>query len=141
MVENSIEPSEQVLILAGPDFKPHLMGFKGPVSMFGDYFFYLFQNRNRYKSVRRLFECTHTLNDGSLCGMTTSDMCKLFAHSVVHTKEKHYRCRIDGCGKKFSLKGNINRHIKITHGLEVSTEELEQHLIIPRDLTVSPPVC
>lgn len=117
MKENSIEPHEAVFILSGKDFRPHLMGFKGPLSRYCEYNFFLFQNRSRYKSVRRLFECTHVLDDESKCGMTTSDMCKLFAHSAVHTKEKHFLCGIDGCDKSFSLKGNINRHIKITHGL------------------------
>jgi len=56
--------------------------------------------------------------------MTTSDMCKLFAHSATHTKEKHYRCNVEGCGKLFALKGNINRHIRITHGIDLTNEEM-----------------
>lgn len=129
MYENGIEPHEHVFILSGKDLCPHLLGFKGPLSRYRDYNFFLFENRRRYKSVRRLFECIHPLDDGSKCGLTTSDMCKLFAHSAVHTKEKHYICRVDGCGKLFSLKGNINRHIKITHGLEMTNANLEDHLI------------
>jgi hypothetical protein len=118
MTTNNIEAHEQCCIVDGKDFVPHLLGYKGPSTAFTDYNFFLFKNESRYKSVRRLFECTHTLADGSKCGMTTSDMCKVFAHSAVHTKEKHYKCNIDGCGKLFALKGNINRHIKTTHHIE-----------------------
>lgn len=140
MKENSIESYERVLVLDGRDLRPHLLGYKGPVSIFTDYRFYLFQNKNRYKSIRRLFECSHSEKDGSICGMTTSDMCKLFAHSAVHTKEKHYKCNVAGCGKLFALKGNINRHIRITHGIEVTPEEDQAPSNLSR-VCLNPPTC
>ena len=90
--------------------------------------------------MRRLFECSHKLPDGSICGMTTSDMCKLFAHSAVHTKEKHYRCNMPGCGKLFALKGNVNRHIRITHNLE-SLDKQTLDSIHSNRVCLNPPKC
>lgn len=119
-----------MLAVDGKDFRPHLLGYKGPATVFTNYYFYLFENKNRYKSVRRLFECVHKSSDGTSCGMTTSDLCKLLAHSAVHTKEKHYKCNYPECGKLFALKGNINRHIRTTHFVDVSDPQFQENLMV-----------
>ena len=84
--QNNISEGEMFMVLAGKDFNPKLMGYSGPVSTFTSFRFYMFSNKNRYKSIRRLFECTHVSEEGTTCGMSTPDMCKMFSHSAIHTK-------------------------------------------------------
>ena len=36
-------------------------------------------------------------------------------HPTVHFKEKPHFCNEPGCDKKFALKGNLKRHIRIVH--------------------------
>ncbi|XP_076105475.1 uncharacterized protein LOC143073659 [Mytilus galloprovincialis] len=98
-------------------------------------------------NATRAFKC-------EVCGKTFTQPQTLKAHQVVHSKTKPFQCKFCGkqfgrlhnlqghlhmhndtkpyscfCGSTFTLKGNLNRHKKVKHGLDESTEDMEEQAV------------
>ncbi|KAJ8303944.1 hypothetical protein KUTeg_017527 [Tegillarca granosa] len=75
-------------------------------------------------NATRAFKCEE-------CGKTFTQPQTLKAHKVVHFETKPHQCKI--CGKQFgrlhNLQGNLNRHKKVKHGLNESTESMEEEAV------------
>jgi len=63
----------------------------------------------RSHTGERMYSCSY-------CGKLCPDMATLNAHVRKHTGEKPFVCPIPECGRRFSQKGNCNRHVQQTHG-------------------------
>ena len=48
------------------------------------------------------------------CGKLFDRPSKLAIHYRKHTKERPYECQV--CGRTFSIKGNLTKHVKTSHG-------------------------
>ncbi|XP_041372515.1 uncharacterized protein LOC121385791 [Gigantopelta aegis] len=62
----------------------------------------------------------------NLCGKEFGRLHNLQGHMHMHTDSKPYACF---CGSAFTLKGNLNRHKKVKHGLDESTESMEEEAV------------
>ena len=49
------------------------------------------------------------------CGKSIVSVSKLFSHILSHTQEKPYSCTFPGCGMRFGYQGNLHKHYKGTH--------------------------
>lgn len=47
-------------------------------------------------------------------------MYNLLGHMHLHAGSKPFKCPY--CTSKFNLKGNLSRHMKVKHGMDVSPE-------------------
>ena len=57
-------------------------------------------------------------------------MYNLLGHMHLHAGSKPFKCPY--CTSKFNLKGNLSRHMKVKHGMDVSPEgQGEQNLMDP----------
>lgn len=73
------------------------------------------------KPFRRLIECLHSdETTGGPCGAIHHDLNKFYDHLRTHTKEKPFKCPIEGCDIAFAQKGNLNRHVKSHENKEPS---------------------
>lgn len=61
-----------------------------------------------------------------ICGKQFGRLHNLQGHIHMHTNSKPYVCF---CGSSFTLRGNLNRHKKVKHGLNESTENLEEEAV------------
>ncbi|XP_059161740.1 uncharacterized protein LOC131944880 [Physella acuta] len=68
---------------------------------------------------RKPFECT-------ICGKEFGRYHNLQGHMHMHTNTKPYVCF---CGSTFTLKGNLNRHKKVKHGLNETTDVMEEDAV------------
>ncbi|BFY97575.1 hypothetical protein BsWGS_00615 [Bradybaena similaris] len=68
---------------------------------------------------RKPFEC-------SICGKEFGRYHNLQGHMHMHTNTKPYVCF---CGSTFTLKGNLNRHKKVKHGLNETTDVMEEDAV------------
>ncbi|BFZ02373.1 hypothetical protein BsWGS_05412 [Bradybaena similaris] len=68
---------------------------------------------------RKPFEC-------SICGKEFGRYHNLQGHLHMHTNSKPYVCF---CGSTFTLKGNLNRHKKVKHGLNETTDVMEEDAV------------
>lgn len=50
-------------------------------------------------------------------------MYNLLGHMHLHAGSKPFKCPY--CTSKFNLKGNLSRHMKVKHGMDVSPEAQE----------------
>ncbi|XP_076444000.1 uncharacterized protein LOC143282286 [Babylonia areolata] len=62
----------------------------------------------------------------NLCGKEFGRLHNLHGHMHMHNNSKPYICF---CGSSFTLKGNLNRHKKVKHGLNESTENMEEDAV------------
>ncbi|KAK7116593.1 hypothetical protein V1264_002251 [Littorina saxatilis] len=62
----------------------------------------------------------------NLCGKEFGRLHNLHGHMHMHNNSKPYVCF---CGSSFTLKGNLNRHKKVKHGLNESTESMEEDAV------------
>ncbi|XP_071117976.1 uncharacterized protein [Haliotis cracherodii] len=62
----------------------------------------------------------------SICGKEFGRLHNLQGHMHMHNNSKPYVCF---CGSSFTLKGNLNRHKKVKHGLNESTESMEEEAV------------
>ncbi|CCE61526.1 hypothetical protein TPHA_0A04530 [Tetrapisispora phaffii CBS 4417] len=58
------------------------------------------------KKKRAIHQCP-------ICNRVTTRSYSLHAHMLVHTKDKPFKCEWQDCGKAFSIKSNLSRHMKI----------------------------
>lgn len=74
-------------------------------------------------------ECTCVRNSSSsvavsrlpqVCGKSFNRMYNLLGHMHLHAGSKPFKCPY--CTSKFNLKGNLSRHMKVKHGMDVSPE-------------------
>ncbi|XP_064608092.1 uncharacterized protein LOC135472497 [Liolophura sinensis] len=70
-------------------------------------------------SNRKPFRC-------QLCGREFSRLYNLRGHMHVHDNSKPYSCF---CGNSFTLRGNLTRHKKVKHGLDETTENMEEEAV------------
>ena len=59
--------------------------------------------------MKKKFACTK-------CNYSTKHRTNIKSHCVTHIGVKAYKC--DTCGKCFTLKGNLTKHIKSIHTKE-----------------------
>lgn len=50
-----------------------------------------------------------------LCGKEFNRMHNLMGHMHLHSDSKPFKCLY--CPSKFTLKGNLTRHMKVKHGI------------------------
>ncbi|KAL8580277.1 hypothetical protein ACOMHN_061518 [Nucella lapillus] len=62
----------------------------------------------------------------SICNKEFGRLHNLHGHMHMHNNSKPYICF---CGSSFTLKGNLNRHKKVKHGLNESTEHMEEDAV------------
>ncbi|XP_067666578.1 uncharacterized protein [Haliotis asinina] len=62
----------------------------------------------------------------NICGKEFGRLHNLQGHMHMHNNSKPYVCF---CGSSFTLKGNLNRHKKVKHGLNESTESMEEEAV------------
>lgn len=55
-----------------------------------------------------------------VCGKSFNRMYNLLGHMHLHAGSKPFKCPY--CTSKFNLKGNLSRHMKVKHGMDVSPE-------------------
>ncbi|XP_045156656.2 uncharacterized protein LOC123523092 [Mercenaria mercenaria] len=63
----------------------------------------------------------------NICGKQFGRQHNLQGHMHIHSDSKPYSCSI--CQSSFTLKGNLNRHKKVKHGLDESTEVMEEDAV------------
>lgn len=63
----------------------------------------------------------------NICGKQFGRQHNLQGHMHIHSDSKPYNCSI--CQASFTLKGNLNRHKKVKHGLDESTEAMEEDAV------------
>ncbi|GFR69224.1 zinc finger protein 366 [Elysia marginata] len=68
---------------------------------------------------RKPFEC-------NICGKEFGRYHNLQGHMHMHSNTKPYVCF---CGSTFTLKGNLNRHKKVKHGLNETTDVMEEDAV------------
>ena len=52
------------------------------------------------------------------CNQRLRDKYKLDEHMTIHTGEKKYKCKTDGCGKKFRIDSVLRNHEKLHTGVK-----------------------
>ncbi|TRY84194.1 hypothetical protein DNTS_026653, partial [Danionella cerebrum] len=55
-----------------------------------------------------------------VCGKSFNRMYNLLGHMHLHAGSKPFKCAY--CSSKFNLKGNLSRHMKVKHGMDVSPD-------------------
>lgn len=55
-----------------------------------------------------------------VCGKSFNRMYNLLGHMHLHAGSKPFKCAY--CSSRFNLKGNLSRHMKVKHGMDVSPE-------------------
>ncbi len=64
--------------------------------------------------------CHHCQYFSQVCGKSFNRMYNLLGHMHLHAGSKPFKCPY--CTSKFNLKGNLSRHMKVKHGMDVSPE-------------------
>lgn len=59
--------------------------------------------------------CVRVLCLSQLCGKEFNRMHNLMGHMHLHSDSKPFKCLY--CASKFTLKGNLTRHMKVKHGI------------------------
>ena len=82
----------------------------------------------QHKKIRK-FNC-------EICGKNFGRISTLKSHIKTHTGEKNYKCKIDGCNKFFTEKGNMiihyKRHLKRLNNVTNLKNDCEVNNIITR---------
>ncbi|KAK1798588.1 hypothetical protein P4O66_006878, partial [Electrophorus voltai] len=66
-----------------------------------------------------------------VCGKSFNRMYNLLGHMHLHAGSKPFKCAY--CSSRFNLKGNLSRHMKVKHGMDISPDgqdappDLEPH--------------
>ncbi|XP_045568909.1 zinc finger protein 710 [Salmo salar] len=55
-----------------------------------------------------------------VCGKSFNRMYNLLGHMHLHAGSKPFKCPY--CSSKFNLKGNLSRHMKVKHGMDISPD-------------------
>lgn len=70
-----------------------------------------------------------------LCGKEFNRMHNLMGHMHLHSDSKPFKCLY--CPSKFTLKGNLTRHMKVKHGvMDRGLDERCKHAHIPDGIFV-----
>lgn len=65
-----------------------------------------FQGKSMKKKSSKLNQC-------KVCGKVVTRTSSLQAHMLIHTKAQPFECKWPGCGKRFNVKSNMNRHYRL----------------------------
>lgn len=60
------------------------------------------------------------------CGKVCSRPSNYVVHLRTHTGERPFQCPVEGCGKDFAVRSNLNRHLRATHQVSVTGAEEDE---------------
>lgn len=107
-------------VVSGQDFDPQLNKISMPVPSNKNYTMFLFSPiGSRSLHLNRLYRCENASSCGELsCGAMFSDISKCYDHLRSHSHERQLICYFEGCGKTFTQRGNLRRHINTHLGVK-----------------------
>lgn len=104
-----VSPSWMVRVVSGSDFNARDLGYQGLIPNCSRFYVFTFMKPQRKHAYFRIYAC----DLGNCKQMFYSSLSKFHDHLRAHIDDRPFEC--PRCDKRFSLSGNLQKHVLSIH--------------------------
>ncbi|TNV83506.1 hypothetical protein FGO68_gene2066 [Halteria grandinella] len=115
-IRREIPQGVQIQVILGKDFDVTSLKIEEEIPATRQFRIYKYKNPRTQRYVK-LLKCDH--NEGAnhkgqnTCGMYFRKWHNFFDHLRVHTKQRPFKCPLQGCEQAFTQKANLHKHLDV----------------------------